>query len=153
MSYQQSYHHTTTGGQHRLTEFVPNYVPHSDYLPSNRITDNQHEANQWVRIHLCSCLTTSSKKDWDTSTLPSPKSSTLGGTSRSGPTKTSKSIIPSPRTSSTAESGGTESTDRHLHISPITLYHLPATARPSRCLSALPHFYFPVAQPTNPRHL
>lgn len=35
-----SYHH----GQHRLNEFVPHYVPHSDYLPHNQVIDGrQHE--------------------------------------------------------------------------------------------------------------
>ena len=26
---------------HRLNEFVPNYVPHSDFLPTNQIVDGK----------------------------------------------------------------------------------------------------------------
>ena len=47
ISKSMSYQYTTTSssGQHRLNEFVPNYVPKSDYLP-NRVTEqNQGQAN------------------------------------------------------------------------------------------------------------
>jgi hypothetical protein len=48
MSYQQ-YH--PVGQTHRLTEFVPNYVPHSDYLPTRVVDTNNTEAQKWV-LHL-----------------------------------------------------------------------------------------------------
>lgn len=118
MSYQQSY---TTSGTHRLAEFVPNYVPHSDYLPTNRVSDNQQEANQWVPFpFIFSCPTMNNRKDSATSTPPNLRNSIPGDTSQSGPTKTSSSISPSPKTSSTAESEGTEPVIRI----PITYYIL-----------------------------
>ena len=43
MSYQQ---------QHRLNEFVPTYVPHSEYLPTNQVVDGrQNEAQEVVRTY------------------------------------------------------------------------------------------------------
>ncbi len=41
---------TTTSGTHRLNEFVPTYVPHSDYLPTNRVVETgvSGDVNQWV---------------------------------------------------------------------------------------------------------
>lgn len=47
MSYQQ---YRPVGEVHRLNEFVPTYVPHSDYLPSNRVVDNAPQAQQWVPL-------------------------------------------------------------------------------------------------------
>jgi len=44
MSYQQNYQQNV----HRLNEFVPTYVPHSDYLPTKVIDSNLPEAQQWV---------------------------------------------------------------------------------------------------------
>jgi len=46
MTYQQNL------GVHRLNEFVPTYVPHSDYLPNRVVDVNQPEAHQWVSIIL-----------------------------------------------------------------------------------------------------
>ena len=46
MSYQQQ----GQQGVHRLTEFVPTYVPHSDYLPNRVVDVNQPEAQQWVSV-------------------------------------------------------------------------------------------------------
>ncbi len=37
--------------QHKLNEFVPNYVPHSDYLPTNHVVDSrQPEAQEVVHV-------------------------------------------------------------------------------------------------------
>lgn len=47
MSYTQS-------NTHKLTEFIPTYVPHSDYLPNRVVDVRQNEANQWVLLNLCS---------------------------------------------------------------------------------------------------
>jgi hypothetical protein len=46
MAYQQN------SGIHRLNEFVPTYVPHSDYLPNRVVDVHQPEAQQWVYILL-----------------------------------------------------------------------------------------------------
>lgn len=50
MSYQ--YTTTTSSGQHRLNEFVPTYVPKSDYLPTRVQEQNQGQANEWVPSHI-----------------------------------------------------------------------------------------------------
>lgn len=47
MSYTQS-------NTHKLTEFIPTYVPHSDYLPNRVVDVRQNEANQWVPFLLYS---------------------------------------------------------------------------------------------------
>jgi hypothetical protein len=57
MSYQQQ----GQQGIHRLTEFVPTYVPHSDYLPNRVVDANQPEAQQWVSVFSFRFLTMSSK--------------------------------------------------------------------------------------------
>ena len=36
MSYQQG---RSTSEVHRLNEYIPTYVPHSEYLPTNRVLD------------------------------------------------------------------------------------------------------------------
>lgn len=57
MSYQQN--------THKLNEFIPTYVPHSDFLPTNRVVDsNQTDVQQWVCIFIIlSLLTMNSRKD------------------------------------------------------------------------------------------
>jgi hypothetical protein len=36
---------------HRLNEFVPTYVPHSDYLPTNQVVDGrQADVNNLVTL-------------------------------------------------------------------------------------------------------
>jgi len=73
MSYQQV---RTTGQVHRLNEYIPNYQPHSEYLPTNRVLDaNQPEAQKWVIIPLFSSLIMNNKRDWDMSTLNAPLNS------------------------------------------------------------------------------
>ena len=73
MSYQQV---RTTGQVHRLNEYIPNYQPHSEYLPTNRVLDaNQPEAQKWVTFPLCSSPTTNNKRDSDTSTPNVPSNS------------------------------------------------------------------------------
>jgi hypothetical protein len=68
MSYQQS---RPTGDIHKLTEFVPTYVPHSEYLPTNRVVDsNQADVQQWVTHVLFSSLATNNKKEQE---MSSPK--------------------------------------------------------------------------------
>lgn len=45
-----SYHQQNV---HKLNEFVPTYVPRSDFLPTNRVVDsNQADVQQWVLIKL-----------------------------------------------------------------------------------------------------
>lgn len=37
---------------HKLNEFIPTYVPRSDFLPTNRVVDsNQTDVQQWVSIY------------------------------------------------------------------------------------------------------
>ena len=43
---------TTSSGQHRLTEFVPSYLPKSDYLPTQVQEHHQGQANEWVLTRL-----------------------------------------------------------------------------------------------------
>nr|BAJ98972.1 predicted protein [Hordeum vulgare subsp. vulgare] len=45
MSYQQ---YQQPGVVHKLNEFVPTYVPHSDYLPNKVVDSNQPELQQWI---------------------------------------------------------------------------------------------------------
>lgn len=107
MSYQTTY--TTTTGGRRLNEFVPTYVPHSDYLPTNKVVDgNTTEVNQWVRIFLWSWPTTKLRREQVTFTPPSLLISTPADTFRFGPMRTCRSIDPLPSRSSTAESGDTD---------------------------------------------
>jgi hypothetical protein len=128
-----SYQYTSNSDSHRLQEFVPTYVPKSDYLPTRVVDSNQSEANQWVHIIQYSFPPTKDRKDKDTSTPRDPQSSTPIDMSPSRPMKMSWSINPSPKTSSTAESGDT---DLHSHglsyiyfisltLNAHTLPHLP----------------------------
>lgn len=94
MSYQHPYrpqeHRTEyrSNEVHRLNEFVPTYVPHSDYLPSNRIVDsNVPEAERWVTITPLSSPATKTKKEAVTSTPRGPVNSTPTDTYPSAPTK------------------------------------------------------------------
>jgi hypothetical protein len=78
MSYQQR----PTGDIHKLTEFVPTYVPHSEYLPTNRIVDsNQVDVQQWVTHILFSSPATNNKKEQEKFSPKDPPSSTLKDTS------------------------------------------------------------------------
>lgn len=45
MSYQQF---KATGEVHKLNEFIPTYVPHSEYLPNRVVDGKQTEVQQWV---------------------------------------------------------------------------------------------------------
>ncbi len=36
---------------HRLTEFVPTYQPHSDFLPTKVVDNNLTEAQKWVNLY------------------------------------------------------------------------------------------------------
>lgn len=81
MTYQQN------SGVHRLNEFVPTYVPHSDYLPNRVVDVHQSEAQQWVNISLFSCQTINNKKNWAKSTHKNPLSSTPTDTFLSAHTK------------------------------------------------------------------
>ena len=48
---------------HRLNEFVPHYVPKSDFLPTNQVVDqHQHEAQDVVILPTISFAATKSKK-------------------------------------------------------------------------------------------
>lgn len=119
-----SYQYSSNSGQHRLQEFVPTYTAKSDYLPTRVVESNQGEANQWVLIHSSSSPPTKGRKDRDTSTPRGPPSSTLIGTSPSRPTRTSRSTSPSPKASSTAESGDTD-------LRPYASFYLPPLSTPS----------------------
>jgi hypothetical protein len=75
-------------GEHRLNEFVPNYVPHSDYLTTNRVVDsNQGDVQRWVRPKLFSFQATRNKKDKGMFTPSDPKDSTPSAMSQFAPTK------------------------------------------------------------------
>jgi len=61
---------------HRLNEFIPTYVPHSDYLPSNQVVDNrQNDVQAWVYISQCSLNNTKMEKLKDKCSLKDPLSS------------------------------------------------------------------------------
>ncbi len=117
MSYQQ---YRPTGEVHRLTEFVPTYVPHSDYLPSNRVVDNQPQAQQWVPFCLFSFLTTRDRNSWERCIPPNLPSSTPADMFRSVPTKMCWSGNPSARSNSTAESGECDLISTFI---PLRLHH------------------------------
>lgn len=139
MSYQTTYTTATSGG-HRLNEFVPTYVPHSDYLPTNKVVDsNGVEINQWVQMSLCSWPTTTHRREPVRSTTQSPQSSTPDDTSRSGPMKTSRSTDLSLSRSSTAESGNT---DQSPPLTPTPHYHYSRHISPSyfRFTSSAPYW-------------
>ena len=72
-----SYQYSSSSGSHRLNEFVPNYVPKSEYLPSRVVETNQSEANQWVPFILGSSPTTRDRNSPARFTLRDPLSSTL----------------------------------------------------------------------------
>jgi hypothetical protein len=55
---------------HRLNEFIPNYIPHSDYLPSNNVTDDrQLEVQPLVNDFIFSSSNTKLRDLVDMSTL------------------------------------------------------------------------------------
>lgn len=55
---------------HRLNEFIPTYVPHSDYLPKNQVLDGrQADVNNLVMFVSCSSPNTSSRSRRVGSTL------------------------------------------------------------------------------------
>lgn len=84
-----SYQYRAPGEVHRLNEFVPTYVPHSDYLPTNRVVDsNLPEAQRWVFTSIFSSPPMSNRKDSDASTPINPLSSTPPATFQFVPTKT-----------------------------------------------------------------
>lgn len=58
-----SYHQQNV---HKLNEFVPTYVPRSDFLPTNRVVDsNQADVQQWVLIKTISaCQLRATEKTW-----------------------------------------------------------------------------------------
>lgn len=72
MSYQQQ----GQQGVHRLTEFVPTYVPHSDYLPNRVVDVNQPEAAQWVSVFSYRSPTMSNKNVPERSIPNDPLNST-----------------------------------------------------------------------------
>jgi hypothetical protein len=47
---------------HRLTEFVPTYQPHSDFLPTRVSDNNLTEAQKWVHLHLIKLATYEQQK-------------------------------------------------------------------------------------------
>lgn len=100
MSYQQ-YQQAPV---HRLNEFVPTYVPHSDFLPNKVVDSNQPELQQWVPPLQFRSPTTSSKSALVTFTPKSQSSSIPTDTFLSELTRTWWSTSPSPRSSSTAGS-------------------------------------------------
>ena len=110
MSYQQQ-----SQGVHRLNEFVPTYVPHSDFLPNKIVDSNQPELQQWVPPSLFSSPTISSKSVSAMSTPKSLLSSIPADTCLCAPTKTWWSTSPSPRSSSTAESSATDLNHPSIH--------------------------------------
>ena len=132
MSYQ--YTSTSTTGSRRLNEFVPSYVPKSDYLPTRVVDSNQSEANQWVLIHLSSSPITKDKRRKDMSTLKDLLNSTPTVTCRSKPPRMSLWIGLSPRTNSTAESGDTDlyRYESYNHHYPDSSHHqsVSSTSRP-----------------------
>ena len=70
---------------HRLNEFIPTYVPHSDYLPKNQVLDGrQADVNNLVLPLPCSSPNTNSKNRKAASTPNVPPSSTPGDTFPSG---------------------------------------------------------------------
>ena len=110
-----SYQYSSNADRHRLQEFVPTYVPKSDYLPNRVVDTNQSEANQWVNHDSLSSPTTKDKNDRDTSILKDQQSSTLIDMSQSRHMKMFSSTSLFLKTSSTAESGDT---DLHLNYDP-----------------------------------
>ena len=84
-----SYQYSSTTGSNRLSDFVPTYVPKSDYLPTRVIDSNQGEANKWVPIHLNSSPPTIGKREMARSTPRDPPNSIPTGTSPSRPPRTS----------------------------------------------------------------
>ena len=102
MSYQQQ----GQQGVHRLTEFVPTYVPHSDYLPNRVVDANQPEAQQWVSVFSCRFPTMSNKDVQERSIPNALLILTPPDMSLSEPTRTSYSASPSLKLNSTAESRG-----------------------------------------------
>ena len=101
MSYQQQYQ---TSNVHRLNEFVPTYVPHSDFLPNKVVDSSQPELQQWVLSSPSRSPTTNNKKDSDTSTPKNPRSSIPADTSQFAPTRMLSSTDPSQNRSSIAGS-------------------------------------------------
>jgi len=102
MSYQQV---RPTGAVHKLNEYIPTYQPHSDYLPTNRVLDaNQPEAQKWVRSDLFSWQTTSNRREQVRSMLNAQLNSTLLVMFLYVLMRTSSSMHPFLRLSSTAES-------------------------------------------------
>jgi len=102
MSYQQF---KPAGEVHRLNEYIPTYVPHSEYLPTNRVLDaNQPEAQKWVFHALRSWPIMSSKNDLVMSTLNVPLNSTLLAMFLSALSRMSLSTNPFRKQSSTAGS-------------------------------------------------
>jgi len=115
MSYQQS---RPVSGIHKLNEFVPTYVPHSEYLPTNRVLDaNQPEAQKWVLYALFSWLITSNKKGLGTSTRNVQLNSIHPAMFQCALLKTWLSTSPYPRLSSKAES---KECDQNPIIIPFT---------------------------------
>jgi hypothetical protein len=102
MSYQQQQYQTSN--LHRLNEFVPTYVPHSDFLPNKVVDSSQPELQQWVLSSPSRSPTMSNKKDSDMSTPKNPWSSIPADTSQSAPMRTSSSTDPSQNRSSIAGS-------------------------------------------------
>lgn len=67
--------------QHRLNEFVPNYVPKSDFLPTNQVVDaRQNEAQEVVSLPSPSSAATRPSAHAATSTASAPPISILAAT-------------------------------------------------------------------------
>lgn len=123
MSYQQSNQQV-----HKLNEFVPNYVPHSDFLPNRVVDTNSNEAQQWVSFHLFRSPTTNSKNKLATSTLKSQWNSTQADTFLYVPMKMWLLINPFPRLNSTAESKEYDFIYHYLNL--VSLYKQISVSQP-----------------------
>ena len=102
MSYQQQQYSNTN--VHRLNEFVPTYVPHSDFLPNKVVDSTQPELQQWVLSASSRSPTMNNKKDSAMSTPKNQLSSIPTDTSPFAPMRMWSSTDPSQNRSSIAES-------------------------------------------------
>jgi hypothetical protein len=91
--------------QHRLQEYIPTYVPHSDFIPTNQVVDSrQTEAQQVVFPSLSSSANMRSRNREEEFSLKDQLSSTPEDTSPSEPMKTWMLEHPSPKPRSSASS-------------------------------------------------
>jgi len=84
--------------QHRLNTYIPTYVPHSDFIPTNQVIDSrQTEAQQVVFLVWFSWFNMSSRNKKVEFLQPNLQISTLEGTFQSELTKMSILVSPYPK--------------------------------------------------------